>query len=358
MRTKGVTMQDIAKAAGVSQSTVSMILNGKSSYFPQTTIEKVLSTATNMNYAFRGAPSSSNTVLVIATQLTNPFYTAIIQGMDRLATKESINIITACTYHKPELETAYLPMALQQHFLGVIFLYPPDNQDVYTVFAPQIPIVTVCDRNNSKDGDIVELNNFQAGALAAEHLLQLGHTNIAILTYTSDRSTTPKATRVAGALSKITPVLSQDHLLMLMGNNANSGYLTEDAFHYHVGYSLAQNKKIYQNGVTGLICVNDLMAYGVMDALISKGYRVPEDFSVIGSDNLLFSGMSRVSLTTIEHHPDIVAQSALTTLLNRTHMLGQNQIVSSTARFQVQCQPALIVRGSTGRAKNSILPDE
>ena len=84
---------------------------------------------------------------------------------------------------------------------------------------------------------------------------------------------------------------------------------------------MAQNKKIFQNDITGLICVNDLMAYGVMDALIAKGYRIPEDFSVIGSDNLLFSGMSRVSLTSIEHHTDILAQSALTTLLNRTRML-------------------------------------
>lgn len=82
MRTKGVTMQDVAKAAGVSQSTVSMILNQKSSSFPTTTIEKVLAAATALNYQFRrtAPPPSNSTVLVIAVQTTNPYYSAMIPG--------------------------------------------------------------------------------------------------------------------------------------------------------------------------------------------------------------------------------------------------------------------------------------
>ena len=112
-----------------------------------------------------------------------------------------------------------------------------------------------------------------------------------------------------------------------------------------MGYSLAQSKKLYQGNITGLICVNDMLAYGVMNALIEKGYRIPEDFSVIGSDNLLFSNMPGISLTTIEHYPDVIAQSALTTLLNRIRLTGSTM---SSTRFQVQCQPTLLVRGSTG----------
>ena len=97
-----------------------------------------------------------------------------------------------------------------------------------------------------------------------------------------------------------------------------------------------------------------------MDALIERGYRIPEDFSVIGSDNLLFSNLSRVSLTTIEHHPDIVAQSALSTLLSRTHIFVNNQSASNAACFQVRCQPALIVHGSTGpvRQNSIVLPSD
>ena len=106
----------------------------------------------------------------------------------------------------------------------------------------------------------------------------------------------------------------------------------------------------------GIICVNDMVAYGAMDALIYRGYRIPEDFSVIGLDNLLFSGMPQVSLTSTERHPHIVAQSALTTPLNRTHMSVTNQSASSAARFQVQCQPNLIIRRSTGPVRTRPLP--
>ena len=342
MRTKGVTMQDVAKAAGVSQSTVSMILNQKSSSFPTTTIEKVLAAATALNYQFRrtAPPPSNSTVLVIAVQTTNPYYSAMIQGIDRAA------IITACSYHNPALESAYLQMALEHHYLGVIFLYPPDNDAAYANANTRIPIVTICDRSSHVTGDIVELNNFEAGVLAARHLLELGHKNIAVLSSTSVRSTTSRATRVAGVLSEVRKVLSEDHLLILSGNSGSTDMLQEKSSH----------KKIFQRNITGLICVNDLVAYGAMDALISRGYRIPEDFSVIGSDNLLFSSMPQVSLTTIEHHPYIVAQSALTTLLNRTHMSVTNQSASSTARFQVQCQPNLIIRHSTGPARTGMLP--
>ena len=160
MRKKGTTMQDVARAAGVSQPTVSMILNGKLSNFPASTVESVLAAASALQYNFRGTSvATGDTVLVIATQLTNPFYTAIIQAMDRYAAKRDIRVTAACTYHDPELESDYLTTDIKQHYLGVVFLYPPDNQEVYASHGARIPIVTVCDRRN-RQGDIVELYEY------------------------------------------------------------------------------------------------------------------------------------------------------------------------------------------------------
>lgn len=353
MGAKRVTMNDIAKAANVSQSTVSMILNGKSNSFPASTIEKVFDTATALNYKHRTTPNpSSNTVLVITVQNTNPYYAAMLQSIDRVASQHAITILTGCTYHDPVMEEALLEMALTQNHLGIIFLYPPDNKDAFAKARIHIPIVAICDKSNSVTGDIVELNNFEAGVLTAKHLLDLGHTNIAVLTHTFDRTTTSQATRVAGILSQIKQALPDDRLLLLEANSSKSAYLNETNFHYQVGYSLAQNKKIYQNNITGLVCVNDMLAYGVMDALAEKGYEIPKHFSVVGSDNLLFSGLSRVSLTSIEVHPEVIAQSAFVTLLNRVQM----NFSRDTARFQVQCQPNLVVRGSTGPARTEPLP--
>ena len=356
MRTKGVTMQDVAKAAGVSQSTVSMILNQKSSSFPTTTIEKVLAAATALNYQFRrtAPPPSNSTVLVIAVQTTNPYYSAMIQGIDRAAITQSISIITACSYHNPALESAYLQMALEHHYLGVIFLYPPDNDAAYANANTRIPIVTICDRSSHVTGDIVELNNFEAGVLAARHLLELGHKNIAVLSSTSVRSTTSRATRVAGVLSEVRKVLSEDHLLILSGNSGSTDMLQEKSSHYQMGHTLAQNKKIFQRNITGLICVNDLVAYGAMDALISRGYRIPEDFSVIGSDNLLFSSMPQVSLTTIEHHPYIGALSGAVSAEPDYPPLDRPRAHRDAARH---ARPPVLIRGRNRMASLILVSD-
>ena len=110
MCAKKVTMHDIAKAADVSQSTVSLILNGKSASFPPATIEKVLSTAASMHYSLpQTSPSfGGRTVLVITVQLTNPYYAAMQQGIDRAAFPHAINVITSCSYHDPALEESFL----------------------------------------------------------------------------------------------------------------------------------------------------------------------------------------------------------------------------------------------------------
>ena len=358
MRKKGVTMTDIAREAGVSQSAVSMILNQKAHSFPAETIERVLAAAAQLNYTFHAKPkpSTSHDILVLAPQMTSPFFSTMLQSIDRSAIPQGLHVTAACTYHSPEVEENFLQMAVNQDILGVIFLYPPDNGPAMRSAASRLPIVTICDRANSVAGDLVELNNFDAGVIAAKHLIELGHTNIAVLTSSSTRSTTSRATRVAGIISEVRKVVSDDHFLVLTNNDTWKGVLEKASFHYQAGFTLAQNHQIFEKNITGIICVNDLMAYGAMDALSRMGYRIPEDFSIIGSDNILYSNMPQVSLTTIEHHPDIVAESALTTLLNRTHISMANQPKAAAAQFRVLCHPSLIVRNSTGPARTHTLP--
>lgn len=353
MHKKSVTMKDIAIEAGVSQSAVSMILNQKTASFPNETIERVLATASRMGYSFNaGARSTADrNVLVLAPQMTNPFFSGMLQSIDRSAVPQGIHVLSACTYHSPEAEAAFLRMAVKQHFLGIIFLYPPDNEAALHSVAARIPVVTVCDRPNLVAGDIVELNNFDGGIMAARHLIDLGHTDIAILTSSSDRSTTSRATRVSGIIAEVQNQLGQDHCLVLTNKGTWKGTLEKASFHYQAGYALAHNTKIFEKNVTGIICVNDLMAYGAMDAISRMGFRIPQDFSVVGSDNILYSNMPQISLTTIEHRPDLVAESALTTLLNRTHITASSQYDASAAQFRVLCHPTLVARGSTGPAR-------
>ena len=351
MNGKRATMRDVAKMAGVSQSAVSMILNQRYDAFPKETVQRVLEAAKAADYQMRkrsGRTARNRHILAVAVQVANPYYAEMLQSLDRAAISQGIRITAVSTYHQPELEADALEMAIQQRYLGVIFLYPADGAEAYEKAAVQLPIVTICDRSSRVHGDIVEMNHFEAGAIAAEHLISMGHRRIAVLSHVSDRNTTAGATRLAGILAEIKKHKDQPAPLILTRADSRESMLNEKSYHYQTGFDLAKDPRIRETGVTGLICVNDLMAYGAIDSLLEQGYRVPEDLSVIGSDNILFSGMERVSLTTIEYHPDVVARAALVTLLNRTDLSTEEQVWAGIARFQVQCQPTLVVRGSTG----------
>lgn len=116
MRTKGVTMQDIAREAGVSQSAVSMILNQKTHSFPTETIEKVLAAAARLNYNFRAVPKAAagTDILVLAPQMTSPYFSTMLQSIDRSAIPQGIHVVSACTYHSPEVEENFLQMAVKR----------------------------------------------------------------------------------------------------------------------------------------------------------------------------------------------------------------------------------------------------
>ncbi len=355
MRSNKVTMSDIAKAAGVSQPTVSLILNRKYDSFQPETIENVINTAARLGYELKSAskPVQNKTVLVIGTQMTNPYYANMLQGIDRAAISQGINILTANTYHNPDLETGLIETAIQKKFLGIIFMCPPDNVKAYEQANERIPIVTICDRSSIVSGDIVELNNYEAGSLAAKHLLQLGHRNIAIISHYSSSRTTNRAARMAGILNEFKNADAESGILILNTPSVWNNMLDQKDFHYQIGFSLAQDPRIEEQKITGFICINDLVAYGVMAYLSQKGYRFPQDYSVVGSDNLLFSSMPQISLTTIELNSDVIGHSALTTLLNRNHLISAGQPLTSTTRFHVHCHASLIARTSTGPVRRS-----
>ena len=97
---------------------------------------------------------------------------------------------------------------------------------------------------------------------------------------------------------------------------------------------------------TPIEVARDMVAIGVIDALSAHGIQFPRDYSIVGFDNLLYTGLSRISLTTVDHHTDILAQAAISLLLRRVDPSMEPALLSST-RFKVECTPQLVVRNST-----------
>lgn len=351
MKRKKATMSDVAALAGVSQTTVSLILNKKVlTSFPQSTVDSVMSAVRQLDYRIKSGDkraNESNVILVFAVKMSNPYYSVMLQSIEYLASINHYQVLTCNTYHNEECEGEYLEMAIRNSFAGVIFLYPPDNTEAFRAASALIPIISICDRTSSLNTDIVELDNYRSGQLAAEHLVSLGHKTFTFFTYHPDGNSGRMA-RIDGMLSVLKQYGYDKELTICSQGVDMDEMLSDNHYDYHYGFALANNPA-HKTKSTAIICVNDMLAFGVMDALLEQGLRIPEDVSVIGFDNLLFTRFSRISLTTIDHHMGMVARYAIEMLLQKIRMQPRvNEGEEIYARFRVECQPSLIVRGSTG----------
>lgn len=350
MASKKVTMNDIASISGVSQSAVSMILNQKNlDSFPQATILKVQKAAQEANYipqkrTAKSKKHSSGFIIILVSRMISPYYAFLVQCIEDEARKNGLHVISGSTYHSPELEKEYLNLAITMKAIAVVYLFPPDNQAAVKTVAGQIPIISICDNMPDSQIDQVELNNLRAGRIAAEHLIELGHKTIALFTPQPSLSIV-RMDRVNGVKNAVAD--AKDCELQIFSTTVEQSYgEMSNNYDYDLGYNLAKKPEFLSSNATAIIAINDMLAMGAMDSLIGQGFQIPEDFSIVGFDNLIYSGLSRVSLTTVDAHPDILAQSAIDVLRHRLNLSPSNSLIRS-ARFKMECQPRLIVRKST-----------
>lgn len=355
MKTKNPTMTDIAMAAGVSQSTVSMILGGRNlSSFPDSTVAKVYEACKALNYKPRNnSRSKSNRkakeILVLASKMTNPYYPSMLQSIEREAMRNDLIVVACDTYYMPELEMKYLKLASDHGFLAAIFLYAPANLSALKKYNNYLPVIAICDYGDNTPTDLVELNNLRAGRLAAEHLYGLGHRKIALITHTVEGSLSREG-RITGVQNYLAAQSEHAEVAVFSRTPLSAEDAMSDNYDYNTGYQLAQNPKLYESGYTAIIAINDIVALGIMDAVLERGYRIPEDFSVLGFDNLLYTELARISLTSVDNHTELLAQSAMDVLLHRIN-LSASRPLSSETYFKIECQPRLVVRSSTAPAR-------
>lgn len=345
------TMADIARLSGVSQSTVSLVLNQKGSRaIPLETAERVLAAARELHYAKPQRSQSrrkgaEHPVLVLVSDLTNPYYSFILHELELAAAPYGLHLVCCNTYHRVEQEDAYLDMALGCGFFASIFLYPPDDPEHVRRVSHQMPVIAICDKNAAPEIDLIELNNFQAGCIAAEHLLYLGHRNIAVLSSDPSRSLA-RSNRIRGVTDQMERSGLEDCLSVVVPNAREIETIPGNNANYRIGRAIGQRQELLSGKYSAFIAINDMVAIGVIDALSAHGIQFPRDYSIVGFDNLLYTGLSRISLTTVDHHTDILAQAAISLLLRRVDPSMEPALLSST-RFKVECTPQLVVRNST-----------
>ena len=372
-RKKRTTTRDIAKACFVSQSAVSMILSGrKDIHFAPETIERVKRTAKEMGYEYkarakRKKTGTNDTIMIMCPSLATQYYTTLIQFITQEAQEHGLCTLTAYTNRSKEREEYYLNMAADTGFYGVIYTYAPRAVTSLNHLHKKVPLVLINDHNPDLKIELLELDSKKSGRLIAAHLLELGHRDIGYMTTPLSSIEVPRPRRLEGMQEEYERQGFDPAMIHVISGKREDQETITGNKHYDTGYGLTRKyfkkredilkKKEETNAelenITAFVGTNDFVAIGIMDAITSLGYRIPEDFSVCGFDNTLVASFSGISLTTIDHCIGEKGAYAVSMLRNQRTRMEQKDDKKEKKRpiMRLEYEPQLIIRHSTGKGK-------
>ncbi len=302
MKKQKTTLSDIAKKTNLSSASISMILSGKKlNRFSIETIDLVKKTAKELNYTNNKHKSLvGKTIIIFCPSVYNPYYSTLIQGMEQKAIELGIRTLIKTTYWDLSIEKDSLSYLSTMPISGIIFSMIPENIDSVKKLSKQIPLVAVGDEDTTFDFDTVNINNFEAGKIIGNHLIELGHKKIAYISTSLNEYHSARTRRLDGIkhvfnLNNLNPplVLSQDILPQEEISTAD--------IEFNTGYKLAKICIEKYKDITAIVGINDMVAYGIINSIKDNNYKIPEDYSVCGFDNIFPSKFSSLNLTTIEH---------------------------------------------------------
>lgn len=356
---KKVTSTDIAKAAGVSQATVSMVLNKKYNVsFSRETIERVEQAARELGYVLpkrRSTKSSSNSrlIVVFCPTLTNPYYVMLLQGIETVARQKGYGVFICNTQRELKIEEQYLKMMHSVSPAGIIYTCNPSPAFMEQVeeIAEKIPLVIISNRERVKV-DAINQDNTKVGSLMARHLLDLGHRDVAFIAPPLTKRQQQRSRRVEGFVREYEREGMGDSVVIKAAADIWDQVLPSIDSEYRIGYSLTRELLTEGKNVTAIAGLNDMIAFGIIDALQEQKLKVPGDVSVIGCDNIIFSRMSHMSLTTIEHFVPLKGRDACDIIMRKIESArNPYSETEPTSIYHIEYEPKLIVRKTTGYAR-------
>ena len=351
---KRVTLRDIAEATGVTTASVSMILNGKDlSRFTPELVSRVQACAKSMNYVPPAGRSRLRQIAVISPSVNNPYHTTIIMGIDRAALSSGYVAHVYNTYWNPHVELSILDMLEQQRVSGVIYLMNPLQVERARQLSRHTPVVAIGDIVSDLGIDTIDVNNFKAGEMVAEYLIGLGHRHIAYLTTSLNAHHIARVRRCEGLQATYKRLCPEGSVTVYCKDNRYEQEIQSNLIEMDSGRALAY-ECIRNPRITAIVAINDMVGYGVLDGLLEKGYRVPEDYSLCGFDNVFPSGFRRMGLTTVDH--STVDFGARAFHLLKEKMEDRHESSADIPITRVEYRSKLIIRESTGAPREEAEP--
>jgi LacI family transcriptional regulator len=324
---KRTSLKDLAAYLGLSQTTVSFVLNDAplAKNLTEETRRRVLEAARKFNYrpsyfALNLNKRGSDSVGVIVPEHSEGYFTIVMGGVERFLMQKQFMYFTACHYWKPRLMEEYPKLLTSRGAEGLLLLNT--NADFETI----LPVVAIS-AHKEKDGVTnVVIDHAAAARLAIKHLVELGHRRIAFM----------KGHRHVMEIAREFGVAPTPERCVQMRTSSWSP---------EVGYEPAKRLLDATRDFTALVAFNDTAAIGAIRALHEVGMMCPRDVSVIGFDNIVSAEFHVPSLTTIRQPLSMMGRLAAKILLDR--IANPEKQYAPT----ILVKPKLITRESTAKVR-------
>jgi len=332
-----VTMRDIAKIAGVSVQTVSNVINNRDTAISGKTKKKILKLIEKHDYKPSKVAQSlrrgrTETIgLVVPDMVYHPFYPKIFDVIESELRNRGFNIVLFNTRENILLEEKAVDELLKHKVDGIIFIRIVQKNPYLEKLPKGIPIVACLRAFEYLNVPSVLTNNKKIGSLATDYLIKNGHKKIIHIAGNEDLlAHRERKEGYIETLKKNNINVNQEYII-------NSDYKKEN-----LNIELLEIlKKI--KGYTAIFTYNDIIAVNCIKALINLGYKVPEDVSVVGVDDMKIGKFIEPSLTTIKQPIERMCLLSVKLLVD---LIKKKKTSKREFRKVILCDPVLVERDS------------
>ncbi|PWF55266.1 LacI family DNA-binding transcriptional regulator [Massilia glaciei] len=327
------TIRDVAAAAGVSTATVSKYVNGAQRFSPavEATIKQVIE-----QLGYRSNPLAQSmitgrtkTIGLSVLDISNPHFTSIVKGANRVALEHGYTLLLVDTDENAARERALLE-ALSRRVDGMLVFSRMPEQEMEWMVDMQKPLVFF-GRLTLLQLPCVGSDDRRGAYMITQHLVALGHERIAYMGFSRSRRDEERMGGIRECLAS--------HQLELTVYDCNAPTAAE-------GERLSSAIMLGARHPDAIICYNDLMALGFMKEAQTLGFRVPDDISVAGFDNIQFCRYTSPPLTSVDLQSERMGVAGMTKLLAAID--GDSKVDFTMV------EPQLVLRSSTMRRKASV----
>jgi len=296
------TIQEVARRAQVSAATVSRVLNSSGNVRPdlaQRVRDAVETLAYQRNSVARNLRRSQSSLwAVIVSDVGNPFFTAMVRGVEDVAQGSGYSVVLCNSDEDPGKEAGYIAAAAAERMAGVV-ISPASthDSDVTTLLSLGIPVVAADRRLPGAAVDTVLVDNARAAEQATEHLIDMGYRRVACITG-------PRQAMTAGERLE-----GYQRALRRRGQEPQPQLVRHADFRERGGYQ-AMESLLSGAAPDAVFVANNLMTVGALECLIERGIEVPREVGLVGFDEIPWATLVRPTLSTVAQPTYEMGQAA------------------------------------------------